>query len=131
MNIEKQIEFDKIKERWMNLAVTEGAKEKITEVSFGLSEIEVRKQLKDTTNSRKLIEKLGNLPLQDVALIKEILTLAQMGDCLTPYQLERIEKILVAIRRLKDYLGRGKMYDNPLAFYDENLDAIDELERKS
>lgn len=34
MNIEKQIELDKIKELWMELAVTEWAKEKIKDTSF-------------------------------------------------------------------------------------------------
>lgn len=127
MNIEKQIEFDKIKELWLELAVTERAKDKIKEVSFYLSEGEVRKQLRDTTNSRKLIEKLGNPPLQNVAEVKDILIMAQKGDCLTPYQLERVEMVLVAIRRLKDYLGRGKFYDNPLAYYEENLETGEEL----
>lgn len=127
MNIEKQIEFDKIKETWMNLAVTDHAKEKIRETSFYLSEGELRKQLRDTTDSRNLIEKLGTPPLQNVAEIKEILMIAAKGDCLTPYQLERVEKVLVVVRRLKDYLGRGKIYDNPLSFYEENLDAMEEL----
>jgi len=36
MNIEKQIEFDKIKEKWEALAVTECAKEKIKNWSFCL-----------------------------------------------------------------------------------------------
>ena len=38
MNIEKQIEFNQIKELWMGLAVTEWAKEKIKETSICLSE---------------------------------------------------------------------------------------------
>ena len=46
---------------------------------------------------------------------------------MTPYQLERIEKVLVAVRRLKDYLDRGKQYENPLAYYEENLDAVETL----
>lgn len=127
MNIEKQIEFDKIKELWMELAVTERAKDKIKEVSFYLSEGELRKQLRDTTNSRKLIEKLGTPPLQNVAEVKDCLIMAQKGECLTPYQLERVERVLAAIRRLKDYLGRGKIYENPLAYYEENLDVEEEL----
>jgi len=69
MNIERQIEFDKVKEIWTNLAVTDWAKEKI----------------------------------------------------------ERVEKVLVAIKRLKDYLARGKAYENSLAYYDENLDLLIEL----
>lgn len=127
MNIEQQIEFDKIKEIWMNLAVTAQAKERIKETSFHLSELELRKQLRDTTDARLLMEKMGNPPLQSVDEIKDILTAAEKGDCLTPYQLERVEAVLAAIRRLKDYLERGKLYDNPLSFYEENFDAQEEL----
>lgn len=70
MNIEKQIEFDKIKEMWMERAVTEWAKEQIKEMSFCLSERELRKQLRDTTDSRRLMEKLGTPPLQNVDEIR-------------------------------------------------------------
>ena len=130
MNIEQQIEFDKIKETWMNLAVTAQAKERIKETSFYLSELELRKQLRDTTDARLLMEKMGTPPLQSVDEIKEILTAAEKGDCLTPYQLERVEAVLAAIRRLKDYLERGKLYDNPLSFYEENFDAQEELDEE-
>lgn len=34
---------------------------------------------------------------------------------------------MVAIKRLREYLERGKAYNNSLAFYDENLDPVDEL----
>lgn len=128
MNTEKQIEFDKIKEMWAELAVTQGAKEKIRETVFSLSEREVKKLLRDTTDGRNLIEKLGTPPLQSVDEIKQIMAAAKKGDCLTPYQLERVEKILVAVRRLKGYLERGKMYENPLAYYEENLDVVEELQ---
>lgn len=121
MDIEKQIEFDKIREKWMELAVTEKAKEMIKGLSFYLSESELKKQLKDTTDGRDLIEKLGMPPLPDVQEIKESIAAAEKGECLMPYQLERVEKILVAIKRLKDYLSRGKIYGNHLAYYEENL----------
>ncbi len=127
MNIDQQIEFDKIKKQWKDLAVTDKAKETIAETGCYLSESELRKQLRDTTNSRILIERVGTPPLQNVAEAKEILTIAEKGDCLTPYQLERVEKVLVSVQRLKDYLGRGKMFNNPLAYYEENLDALEAL----
>ncbi len=127
MDIGKQIEFDKIKEKWMELAVTEKAKEMIKGLSFYLSESELKRQLKDTTDSRNLIEKLGTPPLPDVQEIKESIAAAERGECLMPYQLERVEKTLVAIKRLKDYLGRGKIYGNHLAYYEENLYTDDAL----
>lgn len=127
MNIEKQIEFDKIKEKWAGLAVTGHAREIIQNIEFYLSESDLRRHLKDTTDSRDLIEKLGTPPLPDVKDIKEIVAAAGKGECLSPYQLERTEKVLVAVKRLKDYLGRGKIYGNHLSFYDENLEACDSL----
>ena len=127
MNIERQIEFDKVKELWADLAITDWAKEKIREVSPYFSENELRKQLRDTSDARSLIEKLGAPPLQNISEMKEILLIAEKGDCLTPYQFERVEKVLVAVKRLKNYLERGKMYNNSLAYYDENLDEISEL----
>lgn len=127
MNIDRQIEFNKIKEIWADLAITDRAKDRIAEVSLCYSENELKKQLKDTTDARNLIEKLGEPPLQNISKIKDVLLIAEKGDCLTPYQLERVEKVLAAIRRLKDYLERGKRYNNSLAYYEENLDSISEL----
>lgn len=124
---ENMIEFHKIKEMWMEQTVTEDAKDKIRALSVYLSELGLRKHLRDTTESRKLIEKLGTPPLQNVEEIKEILAAAQKGDCLSTYQLERVEKILVAVRRLKEYLARGKAYENSISYYEENLDSMEEL----
>lgn len=127
MNIEKQIEFDKIKEKWEALAVTGGAKEKIKNWSFCLSESELRRQVKDTTYSREIIEKLGVPPVPDTMEIREALSAACKGECLIPYQLERVEKVLIAVSRLKTYLNHGKMYKNPLSGYEEDLDSAEDL----
>ncbi len=127
MNIEKQIEFDKIKDIWANLAVTDGAKNRIKEAEVYFYENELRKHLRDTTEARALIEKMGTPPLQNISEMKEILQISEKGDCLTPYQLERVETVLVAIKRLKDYLTKGKMHNNSLAYYDENLDFVSDL----
>ena len=62
MNIEKHIEFDKIKERWMSLAVTDHAKEMIAKVSCYLEESELRKQLKDTPTVRSCSKSSAHLP---------------------------------------------------------------------
>ncbi|MDE6761986.1 MAG: DNA mismatch repair protein MutS [Lachnospiraceae bacterium] len=130
MNIERQIEFDKVKDIWADLAITDCAKEKIREATLYFSETELKKQLRDTTDARFLIEKLGTPPLQNITEIKEVLLIVEKGDCLTPYQLERVERVLVVMKRLKDYLARGKMYQNSLAYYDENLDDLSELGRE-
>ena len=127
MNTEQQIGFDKVKEMWIQLAVSSHAKEKIAGTVPVTDEKELLRQLKETTDAREMIEKLGSPPLQDVTEIREILQAAVRGGCLTPYQLERVEKVLVVVDRLKQYLARGKQFGNPLAYYDENLDERGEL----
>lgn len=127
MNTETQIEFNKIKDIWSELASTDYAKEQIKKADIILSERELRKALQDTTDSRELIEKLGNPPLQNVTEIREILTIAETGSCLTPYQLERVERVLVAVERMMDYLAQGKQYENALSYYDENLNPLLDL----
>lgn len=125
--IEKQIEFDKIKQIWSNLAITTKTKEQIAERWIILDESRLRKELRDTTDARELIEKLGNPPLQDVSEILEILAISEKGDCLSPYQLERVEGILTVLDRLASYLKRGHQYENSLSFYDESLNTQEEL----
>ena len=109
------------------MALTEHAYQKIEEAGFILAEPQLRKELKDTTDARELIEKLGAPPLQSVTEIKDVMEIAKKGDCLTPYQLEKVGMILSAVSRLKDYLERGKVYENTLAYYEENLDGVEEL----
>lgn len=127
MKIEKIIEFDKVKQKWASFAMTEWAKEKIMSATPFLSENELRKNLRETTESKVLIETCQAPPLVRMEGIKELLLSAEKGACLTPIQLEQVEITLVAIRRLKEYLNRCKMYEIPLAYYEENLDALEDI----
>lgn len=127
MNIDRQIEFDRIKTIWKEKTITDHAKKKIDAITVILSETDLRKQLKDTTDARQIIEKCGNPPLQNVSEILDIIEASKKDECLTPYYLERVCAFLVLVKRMKDYLSRAKVYDNPLAYYDENFVENEEL----
>lgn len=127
MEIEKTIEFDTIKLKWMALAMTKWAKNNIKNITPFLSENELRKNLRETTESRIMIEKCGKPPLANLEGIEEILSISRKGNCLTVAQLENIEITLVAIKRLKEYLNRGKQFDISLAYYEENLNILDHI----
>ena len=128
MNQEERIlEFDKIKELWLAYAMTEQAKAKIREIVPYLWETELIAALRETTESKLLIEKCGNPPLVSLSGMDEVLITVSKEDCLSAAQLEIVKSALVAVRRLKDYLERGKAYDISLAYYAENLDALDDL----
>ena len=128
--IENQIEFNKVKEIWAGFAITKEAKDRIKDKWIILDESTLRAELKNTSDAKEMIEKLGNPPLQDVSEILEILEIASKGECLTPYRLERVQSILSCLERLSSYLNRGKQYNNSLAYYDETLFTYEELKEE-
>ena len=124
---ERALEFNTIREKWQEFAATEKAKEMIGEAVPILSDRELAFCLRETTEARELLEKCGNPPLVSLTGMEEILMIASKGDCLAAWQLSLVKGSLVAVKRLKDYLESGKVYDNSLAYYEENLDALEEL----
>ena len=121
------LEFEKIIQKLEESVYSDGAKEKVRNLAPMLKETEVKARLKETTEARLLIEKCGNPPLTDQEGIESYMEAAQRGECLSPEQLEKIAINLTAVRRLKDYLCRGKSYELSLPYYEENLDALDEV----
>ena len=124
---EKILEFDRIKEKLAELACTEKARLQIQELKPSLSELEVKAFQRETTEARKMIEICGNPPVTALQGVDEWIEFASKGGCLTPTQLEQISMVLAAVRRLKDYLRRGKEHEIGLAYYEENLDGLDDI----
>lgn len=127
---QQQIEFDHIKEMWMQYALTQYAKDEIKNIEPYLSERELLAKQRETTEARIMLEKYGNPPLVSLTGIHELLEVAKKGDCLSAAQLEEVGKALVAVRRLKAYLEKCKVLDLSLPYFAENLDALGELEEE-
>ena len=92
-----------------------------------MSENELIARQRETSEARELLEKSGNPPLVSLSGIRECIQKAAKGDCLSISQLEDMEKSLVAVMRLKNYLSRCKQWEISLAYYDEKLDCLDKL----
>ena len=125
--MEISLEFDKIKIIWADCALTEAARKAIQDTHMILSETELAARLRETTESRQMLEKCGTPPLVSLDGIEELLAAGEKGQCLMPPELEKVATALVAVNRLKDYLARGKSHEIPLAYYEENLDPLEEL----
>lgn len=123
----KMLEFDKIIEQLSDFAVTGNAKEKIKELQPSLSETEVKSLLRGTSEAKIMLEKCGDVPLALADEVTEFVEMAEKGVCLTPDQLQKAANNLTAIKRLKDYLCRGKACDIGLPYYEENLDSMEEI----
>lgn len=127
MNIDAILEFDKVKEKWMALALTEDAKARIAKAACFYDEAALEKELRDTSDARRFLEVCRMPPLASLEGSREMLDCARKEGCLTPYQLEQVGEMLAAVGRMKQYLERGKQYENPLAYYEINLDPACEL----
>lgn len=121
MDNEKILEFNIIRKKWQELALTEGAVKQIEDEKMCMSKTELLSKQRETTEARILIEKNGTPPLVSLNGIEELVETAVKGGCLTPPQLEAVEAAMVAVLRLKTYLARGKQYDVSVAWYEENL----------
>ncbi len=121
------LELERIKETWAGLALTAAARGRIEAAEPILAERELAAALRETTESRQLLEKFGTPPLVSLEGMEQILLIAEKGDMLTPEQLEQVEAALSAVRRMQDYLVRGQQYQIPLAYYGENLQPLGEI----
>lgn len=124
------LEFNKIIDLWEMNAYTDGAKEKIKNIQPILNENQVKKELKDTSQARQMIDTVGMPPMVSFKDMEEMVTLADKGGCLMPEQLEYIASVLTAVKRLKEYLERGKSLSLSLAYYEIELDALDTLKNE-
>ena len=128
MNREEQLlEFDKIKELWAEYALTEAAKARIRDAHPVLSEAELAVMQRETSQGKRMIELLGNPPLASIQDLSEIVDIAGKGDCLSVEQLLAVQLALTMVARLKKYLCQGKQYEISLAWYEENLEPLEEL----
>ena len=75
VNTEKSLEFDKIKERWAGLALTDWAKKEIHAITPYLAEGELLARLKETTQAKKMLKSLR----EDAAHC----TLPEKWECMT------------------------------------------------
>ncbi len=121
------IGFTQILEALSEYANTDGAKKRIKELKPYLSEFELQKQQKDTTQGRALIEKAGNPPIPIMEGLEELIDRSVKGDMLTAEEIEAVGGFLSAVERLYRYLESGKQHQISLAWYSENLYKDKEL----
>ena len=123
----KMLEFDQIINKLQENACTFKAKERIRSLEPFLSETEVRSQLRETSEARILLDRYGDPPITALEGVAELIERAEKESCLSASELEKIGIMLTAVKRLKDYLIRGKVCEISLPYYEENLDSLDEV----
>lgn len=127
INSEDVLGFNIIKNKLIDYTCTDMAKRQIEELCPILSETELYAKLRETTEAKMIIEKIGNPPLSSLKGVGEAIEMAEKGGCLQEDQLEQIAITLTTVRRMKDFLNRCKKLEIGLPYYEENLNSMDEV----
>lgn len=100
------LEFNKVKNKLRNYAVTSGGKELIDALSPYNSIYEVENKLEETNEALDILIKKGTPPFEGLHETKEELERAYKGGTLNPGQLMKIGGMLRCSRRFKEYVSR-------------------------
>lgn len=111
-------------------ANSQQAKEMIRNLKPYLSEPELKKNLRDTTQAREMLDKVGTPPVPAMDQIESNLNKAVSGELLLPEEIEKMGGFLAAVSRMKSYLERGRILQISLAYYCENLELLDDLRQE-
>lgn len=121
------IGYQEILRRLEGHAATAQAKGECERLLPYLSETELRRHMRETTQAREMLDYAGTPPLPLMERVEEYLDKALVGELLLPEQIAAIGNFLVAVRRLDSYLKKGTARQIGIAFYGENLVLLEEL----
>ena len=118
------LEFDKIRERLSDFALSDGAKERIAALAPFTKEADCRRAQEETTAARQILDAWGLPPVSSMREAAKARALCQAGSMLLPEQLEAIEAFLASCKRMKAYLARAEQNDSRIAPYGRTLDEL-------
>lgn len=122
--------YKEIITRLEECANSEQAKGMLRNLKPYLSEPELKKNIRDTTQAREMLDKVGTPPVPAMEQIESNLNKAVSGELLSPEEIEQMGEFLAEVSRMKNYLERGKILQISLAYYCENLEVPDDLRQE-
>lgn len=124
------LEFDHILKKLEEFAHTEAAKEAARELTPSLNEGEVKRNLKDTSEARIILDQVGQPPAVSMNGLSVILKTVTQGGLLSEEELEETGELLTGVKRFKDFLKRCKYLELSLPYYEMDLDPLEELRQE-
>ena len=124
------LEFDKVLSMLEDLALSNNAKKRIQKLEPFLSESEVHRHLKETSEAKEIIENCGTPPLSAMSDLEKSLSLLGKGSILMPEQLVNIALFLTCSRRLKSYLHKAESLSTSVATYGNSIYDLSDIENE-
>ncbi|BCN30011.1 endonuclease MutS2 [Anaeromicropila herbilytica] len=124
------LEFNEIIQKLKEYTRTGKARDRFEQLAPIRDERELNERLRDTSEAKILLEKVGNPPISSVEDIFKITENAKRGDLLSIDELEKIELFAVACMRFKKYLKRSEDYGLNLSGYGNGMYDLDFLKEE-
>jgi len=107
------LEYDKVKERLAEFAVSDLGKKRIRELEPSINKAVIETWLAETTEARAIVDRSSSVPLHSLNGIEDIMGKLGKGMTLTPEELTRIRGLLGEGKRLKRFM-KDKGYIAPM-----------------
>jgi len=127
INPRNTLEFNVILDQLAAHAVSDTAKQRISELEPFLSENRCRHKMEETTEARKILESFGTPPLSSMKDLPMILALAEKGSMLVPQQLYQISTFISSCKRMSAYLKKAEALFVSLAAYGSTFQDLSAL----
>lgn len=124
----KMLEFYKILEMLGECAISQNVKNKISQLEPYMNEAELLRHMDETTQTKRILEGMGNPPLVATTEIEKVLNLIEKDVMLLPEQLNQVKLFLTACRRMKAYLKKSEATYTNVAYFGQTIYSITELE---
>lgn len=115
------LEFNKIKEMLCEHAVSETARQQLSQLEPFLKEQECRMKMEETTGARKILDSVGNPPISTMKEIEKIIILCEKEAMLSPEQLEQVAVFAASCMRMKNYLKKAEVQKIDIAYYGQSI----------
>lgn len=126
----KTVAFDVIRTQLAEHANSQEARELALHLTPCLAEGDLLRNMRDTTQARRMLELAGTPPIPAMEHTAQIVDRSVRGELLTPDEMEETGMFLSAVGRVRSYLERGTAYGIPLAYYGGNLRLLPELKEE-
>lgn len=124
----KTLEYDKIKAELMTYAVSGLGRRLIEELQPSTNESAVKQRLLETTETRRILDIAGSIPLHGLSDIRETLERVGVGAVLDGNTLLEMADFLRGCRKLKQFMARFHEQAPMVSGYAGSLSAYEEVE---
>lgn len=129
----EQLEYDKIKEALKACVVSELGKELVEELHPSNDAERIRRQLMETTEARKIMDKSSSVPIQNLVGIEKVMEKLGKGIALNPEDLQMILGLLHSTGKIKHFMEERQYLAPTISSYGLSMyelkDVMDEIAR--